>query len=76
MNAYEAHQERLIEIAAKAHCRSVTLDLARAVHSIHSLDKPTLGKARDIASAQADCVAADKALADWRCPDARRARGQ
>ena len=74
MNADEAHHERLIEIAAKAHCHSVALNIARAVHSIHSLDKPTLGEAREIASAQADCVAADQALEDWRSPDARRAR--
>jgi hypothetical protein len=46
----------------------VALNLARAVHSIHSLDKPTLTEAREIASAQAECVAADKALADWRHP--------
>ena len=68
MTADEAHHERLIEIAAKAHCHSVALNLARAVHSIHSLDKPTLAEAREIASAQAECAAADKALADWRHP--------
>ena len=76
MTADEAHHERLIEIAAKAHCHSVALNLAKALHSIHSLDKPTLGEAREIASAQADCLAANKALADWLSPDARRTRGQ
>jgi hypothetical protein len=35
MTADEARHERLIEIAAKAHCHSVAHNLARAVHSIH-----------------------------------------
>jgi hypothetical protein len=68
MTADQAHHDRLIEVAAKAHSHSVALNLAKALHSIHSLDKPTLIEAREIASAQADCVAADKALADWRHP--------
>ena len=66
MDADEAHHERLIEIAAEAHRHSVAVNLARAVHSIYSTDGPTYDESARIKLAEADCVAADKALAEWR----------
>ena len=65
MNADEARHDRLIEIATKAHQHSVSVNLARAVHSLYSTGGPTQRESARAKFAEAACVAADKALAEW-----------
>jgi hypothetical protein len=71
MDEDEAGRERLVEIAAKAHRRSVALNLALARRRLYSTDSPTLGELIEMTSAESACVAADKALEDWRDGQAR-----
>ena len=73
MDAEEAHHDRLVEIATIAHQRSVAINLARALASLHSAARPTPEEMAEVANADAAALAADKAVVD---SAAHRARGQ
>jgi hypothetical protein len=52
--------------AAKAHRRSVAINMASAIRSLYAHDHPTLSEAREVAEAEEAALAADKELAEWR----------
>jgi hypothetical protein len=66
VNAEQAHHERLVEIAAAAHQHRIALNLARAVSSLYSADRPTSEETAELAAGDAAVLAADEALAEWR----------
>lgn len=66
MTADDAHEGQLIEIASKAHRRSVAINLASAIRSLYAHDHPTLSEAREVVEAEEAAAVADKALAEWR----------
>jgi hypothetical protein len=74
MNAEEARHERLVEIAAAAHQHRVAINLASAIESLYSAGGRSLRGVAEMISADAAAEAADKALEDWRSPEARLAR--
>ena len=72
MTADEAHRDRLIEAAAKAHSKSVALNMASALRCLYSPDHPTPSEAAEIAGAEAAAAAADEAVAKCRSDTHRR----
>lgn len=75
MDSEEAQHEHLIEIAASALQHQIAIDFARVVRALYWVHQPTREETAESASAYAAVVAANKALADWRSPEARLARG-
>ena len=71
MNADEAHHDRLMEIATKAHQHCVAVNLARAINSILSPTQPTARVMAEIAQAEGAAIEADNALEKWRLSTAR-----
>jgi hypothetical protein len=71
MDADEAHHDCLIENAEKAYRRTVTIKLALGLRGLRLVNTLTFRELVEMTSAEAACVAADKALSEWREGHAR-----